>query len=48
MHQTDKKEPEDDPIDDCTKWIGNLPKEGSKEPKHPAERGSGRPIKSNL
>ena len=38
----------DDPIDDCTKWIGKLPKEDTKEPKHPPKCNPRGVIKPNL
>ena len=44
----EKKNDVDDPIDDCTKWVGHLPKKGAKEPEHSDKRGSGRPIKPDI
>jgi len=40
--------PEDDPIDDITHWIGNLPETPTDSTECPTERDTGRPQQSDI
>jgi hypothetical protein len=45
---TDTNGPEDDPIDDSTHWIGNLPETPTDSTECPTERDTGRPQQSDI